>query len=175
MLYALWSLLNLAAFVYVIMLCFKATKIIRDKYGVSASILVTLIVLSLLSQSNRNDEYRNSQAGTNRFVLTPKDSIIQIESVFKTVTMEKNWVSNYELSFYYSTDIHGKPFVPVEAYTTTSGLISGVYWRPESIVINRLSDDGQFGYIVSGVKYWTLLGTTLYIQPVDFRGKVKAP
>lgn len=173
---ALWSLFNIAALVYVVVLCFKATKIIRDKFGVSASILVTIIVLSFLSDPGDADSVgRSTGSSSNRFVFVPADSTIPAETSFKMITLETNRVTTYELGIWYGKDIHGTPFVPIRAFSSAGGLVSGIYWRPESIIVNRMSDDGQFSYIVSGTKIWRLLGISLYHEAVLYRGSIKVP
>ena len=70
MLYLLWSLLNIALFLYFIIICFKATKLLREKVGLLASIIFVAGSLSFIGQSNidnDNKEPNSNQIRTWKF------------------------------------------------------------------------------------------------------------
>lgn len=54
--YLLWSILNIGLFLFFIIICFKATKLIREKLGLIATIVFVFGLLSFVGNSNNHND-----------------------------------------------------------------------------------------------------------------------
>lgn len=170
MIYLLWGLLNIGLFIFFVVLCFKATKLIREKMGLFASIIFLFGLLSFVSSSSMeyNKELNSNQVKTWTFTTT--DSINRKSTYFLKVSLEKTFISKYDLEIRYVEDIKGEKNIPISAYSSASGFISGTNWKPMSIIINRTSDNNQFDYLVYGVVEWKIFSSTIYSQSKAYKG-----
>jgi hypothetical protein len=171
MIYLLWSLLNIGLFLFFIATCFKAAKLVREKLGLLASIIFVFGLLSFAGNSNNdndNKEPNSNHIRTWKFVS--EDSLKNNESHLLDIGLEKTLISKYDLVIKYGKDRQGQINVPISAYSSTNGFISGTNWKPISIIINRSTDNNKFEYFVDGVVEWKLLGTTIYSQPKEYKG-----
>ena len=66
---------------------------------------------------------------------------------------------------------YSKKNIPINAYSSAKGFISGTNWVPKSIISNQTEDNYQFDYIVDGVVEWKLLGFIIYAQSKEYSGK----
>ena len=171
MLYLLWGLLNVGLFIFFIATCFKATKLIREKSGLLASIVFAFGLLSFVGHSNNNDENKESNSNqVKTWNFTSKDSLNSSSTFFIYIELEKTFISKYGLGISYGKDKQGQSNIPISAYSSTNGFISGTSWRPTSIVINRTDENNKFEYFVDGVVEWKLLGATFYSQLKKYKG-----
>ena len=171
MLYLLWGLLNILLFLYFIIICFKATRLLREKVGLLASIIFVIGLLSFIGQSNKgsdNKEPNSNQIKTWKF--TSEDSINRNATSSVDIVLEKTLVSKYHLGLKYGKDRQQRNS-PISAYSLTTGLTSGTTWKPVTIVVNRTNDNYKFEYLVDGVVEWKLLGLTIYSQQKEYEGK----
>jgi len=171
MTYVLWGVLNIGLFLFFIVICFKATKLIREKIGLFASIIFVFGLLSYVGHSNidiDNKEPNSNQIKTWKFAT--EDSLNRIETLSLEIDLEKTLVSKYELGIKYSKDKQGEINIPISAYSSTTGFISGTNWKPISIIVNRTKHNNSFEYFVDGVVEWKLLGATIYSQLKEFKG-----
>lgn len=169
MIYLLWGLLNFGLFLFFIVICFKATKFIREKLGLLASIFFAVGLLSFIGQSNNDDntEPNSNQIKTWKFNL---DSTKSNESESLNIDLEKTLVSKYYMGIKYGKSLEGDLNIPISAYSSIDGFVSGTNWKPLDIIVNRTIDNKKFEYIVSGVVEWKLLWTTLYSQSKTYKG-----
>jgi hypothetical protein len=169
--YLLWGLLNIGLFVFFIVICFKATKLIREKLGLFASIIFVFGLLSFVGHSN--NEYDNKEPNSNQiktWKFTSEDSLNRNATYLLDVELEKTLVSKYDLGIKYGKDRQREINIPISAYSSTSGFISGTNWKPISIIVNRTIDNNKFEYFVDGVVEWKLLGATIYSQLKEYNG-----
>jgi len=175
MFYLLWGLLNVGLFLFFIVICFRATKLIRQNFGLLASIVFVFGLLSFIGHSNNNNDNRepnSNQIKTWKFTSDDSLSRHPTSSVF--IDLEKTLVSKYYLFVLYGKDKDGQINIPISASSSTNGFISGTNWKPISIFINRTDDNNKFEYFVSGVVEWKLLGATIYSQLKEYKGIVSA-
>ena len=173
MLYLLWGLLNAGLFLFFILICFRATKLIRQNLGLLASIVFVFGLLSFIGRSNNNNDNRepnSNQIKTWKF--TSDDSLSKNPTYSVFIDLEKTLVSKYYLFVQYGKDKGGQINIPISASSSTNGFISGTNWKPISIFINRTDDNNKFEYFVSGVVEWKLLGATIYSQLKEYKGIV---
>lgn len=171
MIYLLWGLLNVGLFLFFILICFKATKLIREKVGLFASIIFVFGLLSFAVKSNEGDsnkEPNSDQIKTWKFIS--EDSLKSNESYLLNIVLEKTWISTYNLGIKYGKDKEGHLNIPVSAYSLTTGLSSGTNWKPVSIIVIQTNDNHKFQYIVDGIVEWKLLGAKIYSQSKHYKG-----
>jgi len=165
MLYLIWGLINIGLFLFFIFICFDATKLIREKLGLLASLIFVFGLLSFIGHSNNDND--NIEPNTNRIKhwdFYSQDSIIQNTTDNIYINLEKTLISKYELGIQYGQKKTSKLNVPITAYSLTEGFISGTNWRPISIIVNQTDDNKNFWYLVYGTLEWKLLGATVYNQ-----------
>lgn len=171
MIYLLWGLLNTGIFLFFIVICFKGTKLIREKTGLFASTIFVFGLLSFMGTSNSDNdtnEPNSNQIKTWKFISA--DSLSRNTIQLLNIDLEKTLVSKYVLGITCAKDKQVQFNIPISAYSTTTGFISGAKWKPVSIVVNRTTDNNKFEYNVIGVVEWKLLGATIYSQPKRYTG-----
>jgi hypothetical protein len=87
--------------------------------------------------------------------------------------LEKTLIAKYILDIKYGKDKQGEINVPISAYASTNGFISGTIWKPTSIIVNTTNDNNKFEYFVDGVVEWRLLGATIYSELKEYKGVTK--
>ncbi len=173
MLYLLWGLLNISLFLAFIVICMQAIKLIRVKMGFWSSVLFVVGVVSFAAHSTASShDKKSSPHATQHWQFLPEDSLRNRENHEVYINMEKTLVSHYDLSIAYKKDLPGKGNIPVSAYSSLSGFVSGIQWRPQAIVVNQTGDPSRLEYSVAGMREWQLLGITLYSQSRHYSGYV---
>lgn len=169
MLYLIWGLLNIGLFLFFIVTCFKATKLIRERSGLFASIVFVFGLLSFVGNpSNDNKESNLNQIKTWKF--TSEDSLNRNATFGIDIELEKTLISKYQLGIKYCKDKQEQINIPISANSWTTGVISGTNWKPSSIIVNRTEDNNKLEYYVYGIVEWKLLGATVYSQPKEYKG-----
>lgn len=171
MVYLFWALLNMALFIAFIVVCFKATRFIREKIGWAASFLFVIGLFAFIGGSNRdkdNLEPNSNQIKTWKF--TSSSSLDKSSGYSVKINLEETLISKYTLGIQYGKDT-GHNNIPTSANTWTTGFESGMSWKPTSIIVNRTDDNHKFEYEVYGTVKWSLLGLTIYHQPKYWTGE----
>ena len=173
MLYLLWGLLNLGLFVFFLVICLKAVKLIRDKMGLFAAIVLVVGLASFMSPSNKNNHngIPNSN-GIKEWTFESEDSLINSPVSSLNITLERTFISRYNLDIFYRKNKQ-ELNIPVSASSSTTGFISGTSWTPESINVTKTKDNNTFQYSVTGLVDWKLLGSTIYTQSKTYKGAVQ--
>lgn len=172
MIYFIWGILNIGLFIYFIVVCFKATKLIREELGLFSSIVFVLGLLSFLGQSyNNNIKKEPNSSSIKTWKYISEDSSKILDSNLISIELERIFVVQYDLGIKYGQDKLTQKNIPISAYSSAKGFISGTNWVPKSISINQTEDNYQFDYIVDGVVEWKLLGFIIYAQSKEYSGK----
>ena len=172
MLYLFWALLNVALSIFFIAICFRATKLVREKFGLFTSLVFVLGLLSFMGNSNNNNRQTNS--GQLKIWSLPSNDSSNKNATFSSfIVLEKTWISQYEVMVGFHKDEKEQLFTPVDAYFSTSGLISGTTWKPLRIEVNKTKNDNEFEYFVTVTVEWKLLGFSIYSQQKDYSGIIK--
>ena len=173
MLYLLWALLNAGLFLFFILICFRATKLIRQNFGLLASIVFVFGLLSFIGHSNNNNDNREPNSNQIKsWKFTSDDSLSRHPTNSVFIDLEKTLISKYYLVVQFGKDKSGQINIPISASSSTNGFISGTNWKPISIFINKTDDNHKFEYFVTGVVEWKLLGATIYSQFKEYKGFV---
>lgn len=170
MTYLLWGMLNIGLFLFFITICFKATKLLREKLGIFATIVFVFGLLSFVGNSNIDDNREPNSNQVKTWKFTSEDSLDRNATFLTNLDLEKTFVSKYVLGIKYGKEMQGKMNIPISAYSLTSGFVSGTNWKLVSILINMTSDNNKFEYFVDGVVEWKLLGATIYFQEKEYTG-----
>lgn len=169
----LWTLLNIGLFLFFIIICFKATKLVREKSGLFASVVFVLGLLSFISKpDNDYNKKPNSDRGKT-WEFTTGNSLDPTNTHMMSVDLEKTLVSTNVLGIKYGKDKLGRTNIPISAYSSMTGFVSGTSWIPSIVMVNKKVDN-KFEYFVAGVIKWNLLGATIYSQPKTYRSIVMA-
>jgi len=171
MIYLFWALLNTGLLIFFIVICYNATKLVKETYGILTSIVFVLGLLSFVGQSNNdndNKEANSSQIKTWKF--NSIDSLDKSHNNHIEIDLEKTLISKYTLGIGYGKDKQLQNNIPTSANTWTIGFESGTSWKPISIIVNRTDDNNKFEYKVDGTIKWSLLGMTIYSQPKHWKG-----
>jgi hypothetical protein len=173
MIYLLWALLNIGFFIFFIFICFNATKLIKEKFGIFTAIV---FVLGILSSGGRHDfDKDNMEPNSNHprtWKFNSSDSLDKRLNNFQNIELEKNLISKYNLLIDYGKDKQMKNNIPISANTNRTGFVSGTSWEPISINVNTSDDNQKFEYEVIGTIKWNLLGMTIYYQSKHWEGNV---
>ena len=152
---------------YFIVTCFKVSKIICAKIGLFATIIFVFGILSFFVLSNNNNVDGESNIyPTKTWKLVTNDSFTSYKYSL-IIDLENTLISKYQLRIQYCKDKEGQTLIPVEAFTSTTGLSFGTHWKPISVRINATNDKNKLEYIVYGVVEWKLINT-----PIMYQGKI---
>lgn len=168
MLPLLWFLLNTALLFLFIFLCFNTTKLIRNKYGIFASLLFIFVLLSFVKRTGKNELIK-------KWHFPLKNQNNSLADKYLWVELEKTILSKYELRIQYRLDKKTPEILPTEAYTQTTGWIGGTNWEPIHVSVQVNKSSTEFKYKVTGIIKWNLLGVNIYVQPKTYGGLVKIP
>lgn len=167
MLYLIWSLFNIALFLYFIFICFRATQYVREKLGILTSVI---FVVGLLSFINSNGDRNDGSSQIKHWEFTSDKNIVNGTEKSAQITIEKTLPFNIYMEVLYGIDGSSKTNIPVNACSLVSGFQGGYEWHPSLITVDVADTPSKFQYSVSGVVVWKLLGATIYSQRKTYNG-----
>ncbi|RYF88931.1 MAG: hypothetical protein EOO00_10575 [Chitinophagaceae bacterium] len=172
MLYLLWALINIGLCISFIIICVKATKLIREKLGWIAVFVFVFGILSYIAGDRDNED--DPVSDSSRFKtweLSKEDSLAIASKAFLTTPLHKTLMSKYILGVEYGKGTQPGLYIPIRANSWTTGFINGTKWKPVSILVNPTADNRKFEYEVLGTIKWRLLGFTVYHQSKSWKGQ----
>lgn len=175
--YLLWTLLNFAIIIFFIVLCFRATKLLREKLGILAAIIFVVGLLSFVTnkkESKGNIESPIKSRQVADFVFEEVRKIDSTTASYVTHTIESNTVSFLNMNVMFGREQNTNKTVPVEAGFKITGLLGGHKWAPKEVYILPSSRPGEFAYTVKGSLEWLLLGIPVFSQAKTFEGVISA-
>jgi hypothetical protein len=134
-----------------------------------ASFIFVFGLLSFVTNSNSSKSEPGSYQGKS-WEYPTKDSLEKASSFIVHAALEETIVSTYTLGIKYGKAKQNGDNIPISAHSYTSGFVSGIIWKPISILVNKTSSKHQFEYHVIGIAEWKLLGATIYSQSKVFSG-----
>jgi hypothetical protein len=171
MLYLLWALLNIGLFLFFVAACVKATRLVREHFGLLTAIIFAVGLLSFVSGSGRKNKSENGES-TPSWTFAPEETVDRNGRMPIKAELEKTPVSRCVLTITYGKDRQTGANVPVRAFVGIEGLISGIAWDPAFVIVNPTEEAKRFEYYVSTTVEWKLLGATVYSQPKEYKGFV---
>lgn len=171
MLYLFWALINIGLFIFFVFVCFNAAKLIKEKFGIIASVVFVFGLLSFVGHSDGEEPNNRPNAShLQTWNLRTSDTKNEGYRYFLEIELEKTLISKYNLAIGYNKDSVGQNSIPISAFSRITGFQSGTNWKPVSIVVNQTTDSRTFEYEVDGTVGWKLLGMTVYHQPKHWKG-----
>lgn len=149
----------------------KQQNLFGKKIGLFASIVFVFGLLTFIGQSNKESD--NKEQNSNQiksWKYNSENSMNNAESYFLDIDLEKTLVSEFNLGIKYVRINESQENIPISAYSSMTGFISGTSWQPKSIIVKRTNANNKFNYFVTGVLEWKLLGMTVYLQSKDYKG-----
>lgn len=171
MLYVFWALLNIGLLIYFLYLFAKVAGILASKIGRFPGYFFALALLSFVCRPYSN----KFNSGTNeikKWGFAVQDSLEQNSLFYKIVPFKTTPISKYNIGFKYGTVKYSKKVVPLNAYSNVTGLIIGIDWIPNNIIMEPIGDGQKFHYIINATTQWRLLGFPVYTQCQDYTGTV---
>ena len=170
MLYLLWALINIALFLSFLVVCFKATTLIRTKLGWGAALLFVFGLLSFVVNTGADEDIPESDSKIKTWEFVADDSVANQANTYIVADLENTWISTYNLGIQYAKGQEVN--TPVSAGTWTTGIKSGTAWKAASVLVKRTTDNHKFQYEVRGTIDWRLLGFTIYSQSKTYKGEL---
>ncbi|MGV3560282.1 hypothetical protein [Larkinella arboricola] len=166
MLHLFWTLLNIGLIIFFLVICFRATKLIREKMGLFAAVV---FVVGLFSGSSTRKESKP----TRTIGLAPKINIRPDSHRIRYSAIDKNWVNRLELTVETGIDSTSGKTVALSATPHLMGSITGYGWEPHLVSVEA-TKDRKITYGVSGTMHWKLLGVTVYDEVKHLTGTLEA-
>lgn len=169
MLYLLWALLNVAPFLFFVVLCFTPARVIKQRFGAFGTMFFLFGFLIFFGPFGC-DNQKSVSTKDETWTFASADVLRTGPTLLAHLDLEKTLLSKYQLFITYGKAGHWQTNVPVSARSSTEGFICGTNWKPRSIVLTRTDDNNKFAYHVDGTVEWKLFGATVFYQPKEYNG-----
>lgn len=176
MVYFLWTLLNLFLVIFFIVICFKATKLLKEKHGILVSLIFIVGIFSIMGTSAKSDASSNNSNGKSSvlFNLSEQDLDHTKSGDVKSIAIDKKGLTTFNLQILFGYFKGSNTPLPYQAYSEISGLMGGHEWS-STTTVNKTSQPGHFSYNVTGILKWKLLWMSIYSQPITYEGFFDIP
>ncbi len=167
MIHLIWSLINAIIFIYFLYLIFgfiaKGKKIFKPRFKAVSIFIMVIGIVQVISASD-------SEKNTNRISIT-EDYSRKSNSAIKRIKLEDNLTFDINMLVKYS--IEENQYIPIESYSSLTGLVFDYNWEFNSIYTNNLNPNGKAEYTAVGVLNWNLFGITVYGESKTFKGTIE--
>lgn len=174
MTYLLWTLMNIALFIFFLVICFRATKLVKEKIGPFAALIfvIGLFAFANKKEDNQDTFVRNLNDQTS-FVAVQNSASMQTANFSAHETLASYAGSALTMNVFFAADSSGSRKIAQKVYFSINGFVGGHRWEPLSVQITPNASVDTFRYEVRSLLKWNLLGITLYTQQKDFSGTLK--
>lgn len=162
----IWGLINILILVSFILICFKAVKLIKEKFGVIQAIILTFGLLSFMSFDKSVYENENKNFNLQR-LNNISEKVINDFLIVKVI--DKSLTNSLILSIKYSK--LNNVTILKTANASKSGFVMGINWNPTMINVHK-KNEKSINYYVVGQKEWRLLGLKIFSESKKFNGKI---
>ena len=163
MLYFIWGIFNISIGVYFLIVCFKSIRLIRERFGILAT-LVFLIGISSFLNFKKPEENVKIFNFENQKIKNLNCSSSKSEEI----CLEQNLATN--ISFHTTFGEINNAYKPINSFSYLSGFISGLEWHPKDISINSTQSKNKFDYMIYGCLKWNLFGFTIFTEAKEYKG-----
>lgn len=175
MLYLIWAIINIAAYIYFFKVLIISGKLVRQKLGVLAACIFVLGLFSFIGVSH--DKEDSLKPGTNDYKmwkLYTDDDRDKNMDMSNWIDLDSNWISHYTLFYKHGLDKGTHQRIPLEANSIMSGMAIGTRWKPYAVNMDPTPDGWHFTYSVRGTVQWYLMGINIYSQDKVYTGVAPA-
>jgi hypothetical protein len=169
MLELLWAILNFGISIFFLIICFKSTKLVREKLGMFAAIVFVLGLLSFLAGPEEKSIIDKNFGDSNQPQAT-KAFNGDGGSFSTTLKLEDNLATS--ISLYVIAGIKDGKISVQSANCYRDGFVSGSTWDVKSLTILK-NHDNIFTYDISAIKKWKILGIPFFSENQEFNGEIK--
>ncbi|MCB2407038.1 hypothetical protein [Hymenobacter lucidus] len=155
MLYILWSLLNLVAYLGLFYLLFHAVKLLKQRFNVAVAVFFFLGIAAL---SGRSKPQPKTLSAPNLLAGIPANTPLGNGSATEKTSLGTS--SLFILAEYYKQD---SVIQPRGLFATVSGFTLGHRWEPSAGTVVQHRNQLQYRLLMH--HEWQLLGSTLYTSP----------
>jgi hypothetical protein len=169
MLELIWGILNISIFIYFIIICFKAVKIVRENLGgISTLILVIGLMSFIVKPNNETNKIKTFNIKDNSMVKGEEK--IDGHVFNEEIILEEKFATTVIASISFKE--YDQQIRLLKTYTMMTGFVSGIDWKASRVDITK-NIDSSYNYEVIGTKDWSILGIKVYTQSNVFKGKIK--
>jgi len=165
MIYLVWAILNIGLFLFFVFVCFRATKLIKEKLGLFASIIFVFTLLSFVDAPNSSEQKLGE---TFDFNLDKDENKTYNNKRSEHVTLDNNLIFFINLNMVYNKNVD--TITPILAGSAMSGLVAGHRWKAQTVTANVVGQ--TIKYTVDGLIEWKLLGLNIYTQSKTYTGSI---
>jgi hypothetical protein len=167
MIHLAWSILNTGLIIFYIIICYRATGLVKEKLGIFAATVFALGILFSMSSSNSTKNVdRNNR---DHWEFDYYDTIKYKRSF--DIVLDNTLISSYNLIIECDKTNGKREDKPIEAYTSMNGYRCGHNWVVKKILIKK-EEIGKLNYYVRFVSEWRLFGIKLYSQRKSYEGNI---
>ncbi len=167
MLELIWGILNIIILIYFIIICFQATKIIRENLGGMATLILVLGLLSFKVKSkDENDKIKTFDLQN----ISQEPEKFERNTHLKGKKLEENLLTDFHMLIKYGED--NNEIKLLTAYVNRTGIEMGTEWKPSTVFLNKVHNN-LYEYHISGSIDWEILGIRFYTQLKEFDGKIE--
>ena len=164
----LWALLNLGIFILFLIICLKATKLIRERIGLFASLIFVFGLFSFMTSSPQNDGNQNPKI--KNWTFKDQDEIKPNTVRTSILNLDKNLISSITLMVQYAENKDSNDDVAINGNSIFLGWSVGYAWKANNIIVFNTATADKLAYQVDGIITWRLLGTIIYTQYKSYKG-----
>lgn len=170
MLQLIWAFINVGAFLFFIITALRAIKLVSEKYGLAATLILIIGGIGIMSSRNGSSAINSNTSNNARLPHVYMDRSFAKDQYFTRTKMKDNWISEIEVLALMGKYKGNDSLVAVEAKSMLQGFSAGYNWEPHYVEIKPVQGTGQFRYFVNGTEKWSLLGFNFYTESRDYEG-----
>jgi hypothetical protein len=161
-------ILGILVFLYFIYICLKTIGLVKRELGLSSAVVIVIGMMLLSSSRNQlssdpSNEFKQWQFNN--------DTLFSIHKPQK-ILLDKNLMFDINLYCIYGYHKKSNQLLPISAKCYTTGVLSGIEWRPEYISIFTDSSGSKLKYEVNGTILWKLLNARLISEHKKYTGTI---
>jgi hypothetical protein len=160
MLQLIWAFINVGAFLFFIITAFRAVKLVAEKHGLAATLILIIGFSGFMIGRNKNTVTNTKTIAHLPFTFV--DRSLTKDQHFTRVKVKENWISRVEMTALIGKYKDNDSLVAIEANAGLYGFSGGYRWETQYVHIYPVQGTFQFRYTIIGTENWSLLGVTFY-------------
>lgn len=170
MLQLIWAFINVGAFLFFIITAIRAIKLVSEKYGFAATMILIIGALGFISGGMSKSGSSTNKTNFARLPFTFIDRDLVKDQYISEIKVKDNWISQVQINAMMGKYKDNDSLVAVEASASKTGFTAGYSWETNFIHISKIPGIGQFSYMINSTEKWSLLGVTFYTESRLYEG-----